>query len=109
MAKHHFGIMNNDPVQGKRFDEFEPEKYNCITVDDDYIEDILLRFRMVDSYSHTLDIPIQGLEYCGITLIPPSSHKQFISVIEDKDGLSELQLLVEKAIAENKYVIHYGL
>ena len=38
MAKHEFGIMESAPVSGKRYDEYEPKKYNCISVDDDYIE-----------------------------------------------------------------------
>ena len=40
MAKHEFGIMESAPVSGKRYDEYEPKKYNCISVDDDYIEGI---------------------------------------------------------------------
>ena len=37
MAKHEFGIMESAPVNGKRYDEYEPKKYNCISVDDDHI------------------------------------------------------------------------
>ena len=38
MSKHNFGIMNNKPMNEERFDEYEPNKYNCISVDDDFIE-----------------------------------------------------------------------
>lgn len=30
MAKHEFGVMQNEPERGKWYDEYEPEKYNCI-------------------------------------------------------------------------------
>lgn len=34
MAKHEFGIMMDAPQQGTRYDEYEPWKYTCISVDD---------------------------------------------------------------------------
>lgn len=36
MAKHEFGIMKNKPMNTDRFDEYEPNKYNCIQGDDDF-------------------------------------------------------------------------
>ena len=45
MAKHEFGIMQTAPQKGKRYDEYAPRKYNCITVDDDYLEDIIRDIR----------------------------------------------------------------
>ena len=30
MAKHEFGIMMDAPQPGKRYDEYEPWKYDCI-------------------------------------------------------------------------------
>ena len=32
MAKHEFGIMMNTPRQSERYDEYEPWKYECISV-----------------------------------------------------------------------------
>jgi len=55
------------------------------------------------------------LDYCGVTLIPPESLKQFRDVIIKANNhfkTKELQLLTEKiteAITENKYLIHYGI
>ena len=109
MAKHGFGIMDIPPVHGQRYDEYEPQKYNCISVDDDYIADIQLELRVFNSYSHTIDISIQGLEYAGITLIPPASLDKFISVIEVDKNLTTLKDLLCRAKEQNKYVIHYGL
>ena len=108
MAKHEFGIMEFAPVSGKRYDEYEPKKYNCISVDDDYIEGIeqLLIF---DSFRHTIDIPMKGLNYIGITLIPPKSLDAFLTVIGDGSEYADLRKLLIEAKGRNKYVIHYGL
>lgn len=109
MAKHEFGIMDIAPVHGRRYDEYEPQKYHCIAVDDLFLEDHLGLFLDVDTYSHTIDIPIKGLEYCGITLLPPTSLPAFILKINGLEGLDELSDLLCKARADNKFVIHYGL
>ena len=108
MAKHEFGIMESAPVSGKRYDEYESKKYNCISVDDDYIEGIeqLLIF---DSFRHTIDIPMKGLNYIGITLIPPKSLDAFLTVIGDGAEYADLRKLLIDAKNRNKCVIHYGL
>lgn len=109
MAKHEFGIMQKSPQSGKRYDKYEPQEYNCISVDDDYLEDIIMYFDFIQFYSHTVDEPIKGLCYCGITLIPPTSIQAFVSVIDGNKHLLELKMLMQKAFDENKWVIHYGL
>ena len=47
MSKHNFGIMNNKPMNEEKFDEYEPNKYNCISVDDDFIESILSELKNI--------------------------------------------------------------
>lgn len=41
MAKHEFGIMLDAPKKGKHYDEYEPWKYTCISVDDDDLANLL--------------------------------------------------------------------
>ena len=109
MAKHEFGIMKNNPKSSVRYDAYEPQKYNCISVDDDYIEQIAPRLNDVEFYWHSLDMPAKGLAYCGITLIPPASIERMIEVIKTVDEPSDLKQLLQKALNENKWVIHFGL
>lgn len=109
MAKHEFGIMESAPVSGKRYDEYEPKKYNCIAIDDDCIEGIQDQLLVFDSFCHTIDIPMKGLNYIGITLIPPTSIDAFLAVIGDDTEYAELRCLLIEAKSRNKYVIHYGL
>ena len=109
MAKHEFGIMPTAPREGERYDEYEPQKYHCISVSDDYMENIVTCFDDIAFYWHSVDVPGKGLAYCGITLIPPGSMEACISVIESIPELSELKKLLQKAYTENKWTIHFGL
>ena len=109
MAKHEFGIMESAPVSGKRYDEYEPKKYNFISVDDDYIEGIQEQLLIFESFCHTIGIPMKGLNYIGITLIPPKSLDAFLTVIGDGSEYADLRKLLIDAMRRNKYVIHYGL
>ncbi len=109
MADHKFGIMQTAPNKGKRYDDYEPQKYNCISVNDDYLEDIAASLSDIDFYRHTLDISGKGIAYCGITLIPPTSIPEIISVIDSIFELTELKELLNKAYIEDKWVIHFGI
>lgn len=109
MAKHGFGIMDRNPEPSERFDVYEPEKYDCIFVNDDFIEPLLEELTAVDFYWHGLAYPGKGLAYCGITLIPPSSMEKVIGIISGEEGTDELVRLLQKAKEENKYIIHYGI
>lgn len=109
MAKHEFGIMLDAPKKVKHYDEYEPWKYTCISVDDDDLANIVERLSTIDFYLHTLSAKGKGLAYYGITLIPPDSLKAFIDVIADISELNELKKLLEQALDKNKWMIHYGI
>ena len=78
MLKHEFGIMMVDPEPGQIFEEYEPEKYDCIAVDDEYVQAVAEKLAGVSVYWHGLDRPESGLAYHGITLIPPESIAKVI-------------------------------
>lgn len=109
MAKHEFGIMQTAPERGRRYDDYEPQKYEYISVDDDYVEIIDAGVSRTDFYWHTLDVPAKGLAYTGVTLIPPASIQRLADSIEDIPELSPLRQLCEKAIENDKWIIHFGL
>ena len=94
---------------GKYYDEYEPWKYTCISVDDDDLTSIIERISCIDFYWHTLSAKGKGLAYYGITLIPPDSLKAFIDAIADIPKLCELKKLLEEALDQNKWMIHYGI
>ncbi len=47
MAKHEFGIMQTSPKAGRRYDNYEPQKYNCISVEGAPLRDIVGRLGMM--------------------------------------------------------------
>lgn len=109
MAKHEFGLMKTDPVPGVRYDEYEPQKYDCISIHDDYIEPLLPELNGIDFFWHTLDCPGKGLAYTGITLIPPSSMGDVLAVLGDWEFFAPLRELLSRAVAEGRFVIHFGI
>lgn len=106
---HEFGIMAEDPLPGERYDSYEPWEYNAISVHDDFIEPLMPHLNEIDMFWHTVDVPGKGLAYCGITLIPPTALPQVLEIIRSVPELKPLTELVECAIKEQRYIIHFGL
>lgn len=109
MVYHEFGIMMQAPEEGKQYNEYEPQKYNCISVSDDCLENIVEKLQHIDFYWHTLENKQKGIAYYGITLIPPTSIYNLIDVIKGNPNLVELKELADKALKENKWMIHFGV
>lgn len=109
MPSHDFGIMNKPPKPHKRYDSYEPQKFNCISVNDDYIMPLLEKLTSLKTYRHTLDNADSGLAYYGVTLIPPESLDTFIDLIYNNPELSDLTSLLIKAAESGSYVIHFGI
>lgn len=111
MAKHEFGFMQTHPMNDEKFNTYEPEKYNCIAIHDDFIEPILTDLLSVDCYWHSLQTAEKGLAYCGITLIPPESLEVFIKILsfQNKDEYHTLLSLSKRAQANHQYIIHFGI
>ncbi len=108
MPKHEFGIMQPPPEPYKRYDDYTPEKYNCISVDDAFIEQTASVFRE-PCYWHTLKRLEKGLAYYGVTIIPPQSAGKFAELLEDNSELAELKSLLTEAKSQNQFVIHFGI
>ena len=63
MAKHEFGIMMNTPRQSERYDEYEPWKYECISVDDKDLEGVVERLLSIDFYLQDSFIKFRFCDY----------------------------------------------
>ena len=98
MAMHEFGIMREIPQAGCRYDEYVPEKYDCVSIDDDIVEVFAKRLLDVDMCWHTIDITEKGLAYFGITLIPPASLGSVIDSFEELLELRELLIRLSNKI-----------
>lgn len=109
-----FGIVDNFD-KNKDYSEYEPQKYNCIAIEDDIIDDWWNELVLIKTYFHNCNRPEYALARCGVTLIPPESLEAFYDIVANdsrskkSEELINLMLLIRKAINENKYVIHYGV
>ena len=107
MAKHEFGIIDSFE-ENKWYSEYEPEKYNCISVNDDLIGELIIKYneelKAIKTYFQVTTQPGTGLDYCGVTLIPPESLKQFRDVIIKANShyqSQELKLLIDVNVNQN--------
>ncbi|PDY43822.1 short-chain dehydrogenase [Bacillus pseudomycoides] len=111
---HEFGLINDINDQ-RTYESYTPDVYNCISIDDDIIENLLKSLSTMKTYFRSLKRPEYGLAYSGITIIPPESLSQFLdAVISCKDmkqsvDLNELAKKIIQAKEENKYMIHFGI
>lgn len=114
---HEFGII---PQLDDRYDyqQYEPEKYDMVVVDDDLLGLWYPDADRLPTYFHQLTRPERGLARYGITLIPPESAERLAQIIEnsapDADAASQQELnelceLLRTAYRLDKFVIHYGV
>ena len=110
-----FGIIENFDKNKEYGEEYAPQKYNCIAIDDDIINNWWPKLISMKSYFHNFSRPGTALARYGITLIPPESLDLFYDVVANDteeafiDQIYPLLKLIKKAEAENKFVIHYGV
>ena len=102
-------MMMTDPEPGQIFEEYEPEKYDCIAVDDECVQAEIKRLKGIKCYWHGLDRPEAGLAYHGVTLIPPESIAKMIEAVRDVSDMRRLMEMLVVAERERKFVIYLGV
>ena len=107
MPKHEFGIVPQKPKAHKRYDQYAPDKYACISVDDAWIREIAGELSNAAVYWHTLACPANA--YCGITLIPPTAMDDMRMAVDHHDNLQNLKTLFQEAKEQGNFVIHFGI
>ncbi|MDP4087572.1 MAG: short-chain dehydrogenase [Bacillota bacterium] len=114
MPVHEFGIIDNIE-NAKKIIGHNPQKFNCISVDDDIILDLNKDLSIMRTYFHSLERPEFGLAYWGITIIPPESLSMFFDLVTSSTlykksaEINELASKILQAKEENKYMIHFGI
>ncbi len=106
---HQFGIIDSFSERLEDYIEYEPEKYNCISVEDDCFLSVCSKLKNLKTINPSTEEFTTDLCWYGITIIPYTSLEEFISVLENDDIFSELIFLLKKAYDNKKYVIHYGV
>ena len=116
---HEFGIVACIETD-KEYVLYEPEKYDCISVDGDLFDELSSKdfgkkMENLKTFAHNTNRPYKNLAYFGITLIPPSSHKQFLNIVSEandeykSEDLEKLMKKIDEAIKKDKWLIHFGV
>lgn len=115
---HEFGIVACIE-KDKEYNHYEPEKYDCIIVDGDFLDELRSKdfgkkMLQLDTFAHNTNFPYKSLVYFGITLIPPNSHAYFLKIVREanddykSEELENLMKKIDEAIKKNKWMIHFG-
>lgn len=71
-----FGIIDDFDPQKDYDDSYEPERYHCIAICDDALNDWWDDIQDMRTYFHCYNRPETALARWGVTLIPPESLGQ---------------------------------
>ncbi len=99
----------------KDYSNYEPEKYHCVAIEDDFLDDWWDNLALIKTYLHRYSRPEFALARFGVTLIPPESLESLYDIVasdhrsKSAKELIDLMILIRQAISDNKYVIHYGV
>ena len=111
---HDFGIVEDVSALPEDIG-YKPERYGCVWIDDDYLDDWWSRLELIPTFFHTLDRPELGPARYGITLIPPESLPALEEIvlsdrrIQTDEQLVELSRVLREAIRRKKHMIHFGV
>ncbi len=108
MLTHEFGIIE-ELDERERYNEYNPEKYGCVEVEDEVVSGWMDALSMMKTYFHGVHRPEMGLAYSGITLIPPESLELLEDVAVTSGGPTELIEKIRLTLVEGKYMIHFGV
>ncbi|MDF9825530.1 hypothetical protein M2475_001977 [Breznakia sp. PF5-3] len=90
----------------------DKDKYNYVKISDDFVNEWVSNLKKMPTFWHNLNRPNEGLARYGVTLIPPKSLLEFLNVVikdENRSEVKKLIELIEEAIKEKKYIIHFGI
>jgi hypothetical protein len=114
-----FAIMKdfdeNEDYGFKMAREFEYEKLKYVSIEDDYVGKWSLVLKDMLTYFHTYSRAEKGFARYGVTLIPPTSLKEFYDCVindedfNDKEELEKLSKMIQKAIIDSKFIVHFGI
>ena len=119
MLSHNFIILDKsieecDAVIQKYWHGKIPNEF-IASVEDDIIVELLEDFKLMITNPGNSKVKFFGLNYAGITIIPPASLSYFQDIFLKKklsgksSGVCDLIAMISRAIEENKSIVHYGI
>lgn len=89
-----FGIIETLDKNKDYGTSYEPDKYGCVSIDDDILENWWERLTKMKSYFHCYARPETALARYGVMLIPPESLDLFYDIAAH-DTAEEYQEFIE--------------
>lgn len=77
---HEFWVIHDFNNQKENID-YEPPKYNCVSIDDDIIHCLWEQLSVMKIYFHSFKRPEYGLVTYGVTMIPPTLLALFCELV----------------------------
>ena len=110
MITHEFVLSPKVP-HGICFTDFKKE--DMVVISDDFILENFMHIKKVRMYCQKIGQEICGLDYHGITIITSDMAnnlaKELSNCCKKSKDLSKLIAILEKAITNQSYVIHFGV
>ena len=86
---------------------------NFVSVPDEVIlANIKVFITGFSSYWDSFESPNEGLNYHGITIIPPDELPHFLHALnrlETEGSIKDLIMLCNDAISSNRHIVHFGI
>lgn len=108
-SKEYYPYLENEPLTAVY------DKYSCISVPDEIVNQWIGQCRNIPTYFASLDNPSRGIDHYGVTLVSPDNAELVLSIVQayslQSNSLDLIQLisLLENAISSKRYIICFGL
>lgn len=109
-----FGIIEHFD-KNKDYGIYEPEKYNCISIEDNWMNLLYKPLLIMKTYFGDFSKPMTSFSRWGVTLIPPESLDIFYDTVvslpqfHSSEEFADLATIIYDAQQKDKYVIHFGV
>ncbi|MDR0491530.1 MAG: hypothetical protein LBH28_09845 [Oscillospiraceae bacterium] len=113
MIKHEFLLLKNAPKELPLSSIKNYPRDEMTVISDDFILENHIPIRKVEMFWETLDNKNYGLNYYGVTLINSNMAEELKQELqqycEASEDLAKLIELLDQAIENNMYIIHFGI
>ncbi len=99
---------DNDQVDPFLMDFYLTYRAQGVWIHDNYILPNLRKFEAVTTL-HNGTMARPGLNYYGMTLLPPDRLPEFIAILETIPKSHHAQCLCRQALVAGDYILHWGI
>jgi hypothetical protein len=113
MLIHEFITVATVPDYYSILDMLVYDRDKMVKIDDNFILEHHVPIRKVKMHCSRIGNIIDGLSYHGITILDPQMATnlkvELLPFIEESEECKRLIAVLDEAISQNKYIIHFGI